>query len=417
MGLSRNGVAPLNVFLGDQPVSRVYLGDILVWEKGMPVPVYLPAARAVATVVAPSLAAGQNLTVTPAVATGALPVPGLVVAVTVPAAVATATVPAPVASSSATVTVPPAVAAATVPPPTIAIFTEVRVPAAAAAAVVAAPMTGVGVTVPAAVAVAVAAAPTTAVRVQAAAATASAVVPAPVVLADRTIAAVPAVATATVPAPTIKIFPRDDFNRADAATLGSDWRVDINAQPRIATNRAEMKAMGFNDAEAGNWVSYQAGANSGRFAGDNYSVRAQLIAPTTTLATDNVMGVILAVADTFGSGVMCMFVGSTGNGCAIVTQSGSPPTSGIANGGQTGQTLRVTTGTGLAATDLIEFQRVGNVFTAYRNGTSFLTWTDTGAVVSSGATNRRWGFVVEGNNKFAGDYRSIAIDWIEARDL
>ncbi|WP_433712896.1 DUF7257 domain-containing protein [Nocardia sp. CA-084685] len=49
---------------------------------------------------------------------------------------------------------------------------------------------------------------------------------------------------------------------------------------------------------------------------------------------------------------------------------------------------------------------MGNVFTLYRNGASLLTWTDASNIVSSGATNRRWGVVVEGNSPiFNADYR------------
>ncbi|WP_280273361.1 hypothetical protein [Nocardia wallacei] len=210
---------------------------------------------------------------------------------------------------------------------------------------------------------------------------------------------------------------RDDLNRADSASLGGDWRTDRNASPKIATSRAQMKTMGNGDGRAGNWASYQGGSNSGRLQTDNYGVRAQLIAPVGNLATDNCTGLVLSVADTFGAATMCYLVVTTGTGCAIVTQSGLPPTSGVSTG-STGQTQRASTPTNIATTDQIEFRRVGNLFTAYRNGTSFLTWPDTGNVVPSGATNRRWGLIVEGNYPlFGAEYRSPAIDWIEGYDL
>ncbi|WP_280358602.1 DUF7257 domain-containing protein [Nocardia otitidiscaviarum] len=208
----------------------------------------------------------------------------------------------------------------------------------------------------------------------------------------------------------------DDFDRDDATTLGVNWRVDRNPEPKIATFRAQMKTMSNGDGRAGNWVSYQGGTNSGKFVTDNYGVKAQLIAPVGNLATDNLTCLVLAVADTFGAATMCYFAVSTATGCAILTQAGLPPASG-ATSGQTGQTIRQST-TNIAVGDLIEFRRVGNVFTAYRNGNEFLSWTDTGNIVASGPTNRRWGLVVEGNFPFLNaEYRSPAIDSIEAYDL
>ncbi|WP_378735436.1 hypothetical protein [Nocardia brasiliensis] len=221
----------------------------------------------------------------------------------------------------------------------------------------------------------------------------------------------------------------DSFNRADAATLGADWRVDRNASPKVATNRAQMKTMGNGDGRAGCWTSYQGGGGTqgGRFATDKYGVKLQFIAPVGNAATDNFTGAVLAVGDTFGSGTMCYFVASTGLGCAIYTQTGAPPTGGLSTG-QTGQTQRAVVATNAALTDTFDFRRERNagntadVFRLYRNGdysTPFLSWEDSGAVVSSGATNRRWGFFVEGNYPlFQSEFRSPAVDAIiEAYDL
>ncbi|RJO69989.1 hypothetical protein D5S18_29410 [Nocardia panacis] len=210
----------------------------------------------------------------------------------------------------------------------------------------------------------------------------------------------------------------DSFDRADDVSLGTDWRIDRNGAPRIATNRAQMKTMNRGDGRAGCWASYQGGgAAAGRFGSDNYAVKAQLIAPVGNSATDNFTAIVLAVADAFGAGVMCYLVVSTGSGCGIVTQSGLPPSSGVTTD-QTGQTVQASTVTNIAAGDLIEFRRVGKVFTAYRNGAALLTWTDINNIVGSGPTNRRWGFAVEGNYPlFMSEYRSPAVDSIQAYDL
>lgn len=205
----------------------------------------------------------------------------------------------------------------------------------------------------------------------------------------------------------------DDFNRANASTLGSNWRVDVNSQPQISSNHAQFKVPANGDGRAGNWVSYSAGLLSS----DNYGVKFQLASPSGNLATNNFTGGVLAVGDSFGSGTMCYGLVSTGSGCLIVTQSGTPITSGISSG-QTGQTSRATTGTNAAVTDLFEFRRAGNVFTLLQNGSSLLTWTDTGNTVSSGATYRRFGMIVEGNYPaFNAAYYSPAVDSITGYDL
>ncbi|WP_433658006.1 hypothetical protein ACQPW1_39625 [Nocardia sp. CA-128927] len=215
----------------------------------------------------------------------------------------------------------------------------------------------------------------------------------------------------------------DPFNRANAATLGPDWRLDRNTQFKIDTNRAQMKTMGNGDGRSGCWVSYQGGGTAaGRFGTDNYGVKTQLIAPVGNLATDNFTGIVLAVADTFGAGTMCYAIVSTGLGCAIYTQAGLPPTSGVSTG-QTGQQNRAVSENSILATDLIEFRRLpaaaGTVFTLYRNGAMFLSWPDTDNAVSSGPTNRRWGILTEGNYPlFQSEFRAPAVDAVvEAYDL
>ncbi|MFC9874893.1 DUF7257 domain-containing protein [Nocardia salmonicida] len=214
---------------------------------------------------------------------------------------------------------------------------------------------------------------------------------------------------------------RDDLNRADASTLGANWRVDRNASPRLVGNKAVMKAQAFGEGRAGCWTSYQGGANAGRLVTDSYRVTAQLIAPGGTVADNNFTGIVCAVADTFGAAMMLYFIVSTATGCALYTQSGLPPASGISTL-QTGQTQRAVTSTNIALTDQIELRRTivtgQSVFTGYRNGVAMsgLSWTDTSNLVASGSTNRKWGFFVEGNTPFS-EYRSPGIDWIEAADL
>ncbi|WP_280442215.1 hypothetical protein [Nocardia brasiliensis] len=257
----------------------------------------------------------------------------------------------------------------------------------------------------------------------AAAATGSGIASASLAVAAKCVAAATGGGTASV-STSVGYRYTEHFNRADANSLGPDWRADRNGSPKIATNRAQMKTMNSGDGRSGCWVSYQGGGGTaaGRFSTDRYSVKAQLIAPVGNLATDNFTGIVLAVADTFGAGTMCYAIVSTGLGCAIYTQTGLPPTGGVCTG-QTGQANRAVSETNVLATDLIEFRRrpaaVGTIFTLYRNGAELLAWPDTENVVSSGPTNRRWGILTEGNYPlFQSEFRAPAIDAIvEARDL
>lgn len=204
----------------------------------------------------------------------------------------------------------------------------------------------------------------------------------------------------------------DNFNRANATTLGSSWRVDVNSQPQIVSNHAQFKTPNSGDGRAGNWVSYVTALNT-----DNYGVDIQLSSTSGSAATNNFTGAVLAIGDTFGSGMMCYGLVSTGSGCLIVTQSGAVNSPGISSG-QSGQTSRATTATNVVNTDAISFKRSGNVFTLYKNGSSILSWTDTGNVVSSGSAYRRFGFIVEGNSSnFVSSFYSPGVDQITGYDL
>jgi len=211
----------------------------------------------------------------------------------------------------------------------------------------------------------------------------------------------------------------DGADRSDSDTVGGPFRVDANSQPRVRSGRFEFKSMSGNPGRAGNWVSAP-GAET-----DNYEVEAQLASPSTAgTATDNYTAIQLTVPDTYGSGTMAVyFVVSTGSGCAIMSQSGTPPTSTGISTGQTGQTQRTTSPGNLGGPALIRLRRqmysaTQSLFTAFVNDIQVSQWDDSGGLVPSGAAHRRFGFIVEGNHPFLGsDYRSLAIDWISCRDL
>lgn len=214
----------------------------------------------------------------------------------------------------------------------------------------------------------------------------------------------------------------DDFNRVNATTLGANWRVDRGGW-QINTNHAQRTALASNTSRQGGWASYLGGANAGRMNTDKYGVTATFVGTSTAgAATDNCSGLVLAVGDTFGTGTMCYFVGfnSTGTGTTagmkIMTQVGAPPTGGIAVG-QTGQTQQNTNSAALTNGTVIEFRRDGNVFTVNRNGAFLFSWTDSGNIVSSGAANRKWGIINEGNFPlFQQMFYAPVIDTVTAAD-
>lgn len=213
----------------------------------------------------------------------------------------------------------------------------------------------------------------------------------------------------------------DEVNRANSDSAGGPWRSDVNGQARVRSNRLEFKTMPGSPGRAGTWMSADG------LLTDNYEVRAQL-APRSEqgLATDNFTCIMLAVPDVIGSAgsLITYFVGSTGNGSAIYTQTGTPNAAGISTGdGSSGRVRRTTPTANITETSLIALRRTmysatQSNFTCYLNGSLLATWTDSSGLVPTGPSNRRFGFIVEGNHPFANsEYRSPAIDWIEAYDL
>jgi hypothetical protein len=212
-------------------------------------------------------------------------------------------------------------------------------------------------------------------------------------------------------------YTADDANRADSDAIGGIWRVELNGSPRIRTNRFEFKTMSGSPGRAGCWVSADG------LETDNYEIRAQLTSPTGgSLATDNITALVMAYPDGTTPLAMAVFATSTGVGQGIFSQIGSVPSAGQATGG-TGSTSRYSSATNVPVTSLITFRRqmysaTQSIFTGTVNGVETARWDDSGGLISSGPGLRRWGFIVEGNHPlFGSDYRSPAIDWIEARDL
>lgn len=141
-------------------------------------------------------------------------------------------------------------------------------------------------------------------------------------------------------------------------------------------------------------------------ASNDVSVTVTAVAPTTPVAGEE-SGIMLRGGLGWKIDPHAELSFSTANGCTIKSVSG-----GVA-------TVRASTTTNIAHGDTIEFTAVGNVYRAYRNGstTPFLTWTDTGNIVNPG---RKFGFYVaaiRSGGTFGTTYYTPAIDAIEARDI
>ncbi|MFI7527494.1 hypothetical protein [Nocardia salmonicida] len=396
MAISRSGFSPLGVYLGDFPLSRVYLGDLLLWEPGLPVMVYPPSISATAIVPAHSITAGQNLTVAPAVATATVPAPSVAIAVQVPPAVAVATVPAPQIRRGATISALPATAVAVVPAPEFEVITLIDAVPAIAGAVVPAPTLVTGVTPPPATATAVVPVPELRLLIDAVPAIATATVPAPSVAAGATITAAPAVATATVPAPVARVLVQlaDTFNRADGA-LGASWTGAITA-PTIVTNRAQA------GTPATNVTTLYGARHVTDLSSNDQEITFVPIASTTGSALGLGGGGFLRCAAS-GDRVE---VAVTNTQCIISTRIGGTGTSR--------QTVSISTPTSVRMT------AIGNVYSVYINGsgTAAATWTDTGGLIAIGSGTRGVGIVTVGStNAINQTTRGYAIDSWTAQDL
>ncbi len=396
MAISRSGVSPLGIYYRDNPIHRVYLGDILLWEPGLPVMVYPPSISAAAVVPAHSITAGQNITVVPAVATATVPAPSLAIVVDLPPAVAVATVPAPQIRRGATVSAVPAVAAAVVPAPTVEVITLIDAVPAIAGAVFPVPTIITTVAPPPAIATASVPAPELRVEIETVAAAATAVVPAPDIASGATIAAVPAAATAVVPPPTVRTLIQlaDTFNRADGA-IGSDWTGAVTA-PVIATNRAQAATPPTST------TTVYGAKHITALTSDSQEVTFVPVAPTT--------GSSLGL----GGGAFLRCAASGDRVEVAVTNTQAVISTRIGGTGTSRATVSISTPTAVRMT------AIGNVYSVYINGsgTPAASWTDSGGLIAIGSGTRGVGIVCVGStNAINQTTRGYAIDSWTAQDI
>jgi hypothetical protein len=217
---------------------------------------------------------------------------------------------------------------------------------------------------------------------------------------------------------------REDWNRADSTSLGSDWRLDFNTM-KIATNRVQFKTPANGDGRAGAWATYvkSTAYNGGRLLTDNWAVESQLIAPVGNAATDNMTSIGVGQVDSGTFTLIYFGITTSTFGSGILTRTASSiPSPGTTDASPS--VLRTSTTTAVSPTATLRLERrmysaTQSVFTAFVNGSSFLSWDDSGAAVPAGdRLRRRWFIVQEGNYPvFQSPFYSPAQDWVRTYDL
>ncbi|WP_051193881.1 hypothetical protein [Nocardia jiangxiensis] len=208
----------------------------------------------------------------------------------------------------------------------------------------------------------------------------------------------------------------DDFGRANSTSLGANWRIDSGSNsPQIISNTAEARTDSGGAGENGQWATYV----GGEMLCDDVTIEAVVVAPSIPEATDNVTCVYFPAPTTYSSSSkIVVFGASTGSGSGMMTQVNAPVSPYSAEGTLSGQTVVAQSSTSVAHGQTISLTRRGNVFTGKINGVTVCTWTDTGSTVPTGAGNRHFGFITEGNYPvFQNDFHSPAIDTITAINL
>ncbi|WP_425334528.1 DUF7257 domain-containing protein [Prescottella agglutinans] len=185
----------------------------------------------------------------------------------------------------------------------------------------------------------------------------------------------------------------DNFDRL-SAPIGTNW-ITSSLSPFIYSGAAQCPATSTSTSV---WALTTIDLGS-----DDQSVTALIVAPTTPPASEE-SGLALRSGSAWATGTHAELAFSTGKGCSIKS---------VVNGAAT---VRASTTTNISYGDTLEFRAVGNVYTAYRNGSSFLTWTDSGNIVAVGPSRRRFGFYAAGI-KTDKVYFTPAIDWIAGQDL
>ncbi|WP_280305667.1 DUF7257 domain-containing protein [Nocardia neocaledoniensis] len=200
----------------------------------------------------------------------------------------------------------------------------------------------------------------------------------------------------------------DDYNRTNGA-IGANYSTDTGQPCVISGNKLQITPQGGGSGAATYVNTWRGGGNDGKMYTDNHEVRVQLTPSAYALATNN--PVILYLAGDNGTN-------ATGINVAASLYSGGSTACTIATGSGATGTTRASTATQVATNALVQFRRRGNVFTILVNGATHLTWTDTGGIVPTGASQRRVRVGLSGNFPlFQQQFQCASIDAFHAYDI
>lgn len=172
-----------------------------------------------------------------------------------------------------------------------------------------------------------------------------------------------------VPSGVSKALYADDFNRANGS-LGANWTNGNGSPPQITSNAAAMS--GTTD---GLYPSkYNSSVNT-----NSYFVQATCVSPSSVSS-----GILIRLPASGWSIYVILFCGNA---------SSAIGTAASASGGS--YTNRTTGGPAYANGDVLRIECVGNVYTAKKNGTSTISWTDSGLLVPIAASNRTGGVIMQ----------------------
>lgn len=375
-----HGVEPIGVYIDDERVLRIYLGDELVYDDTGATVVNLRPAYAVGSAPAPTVGRGARIALPAAEAVGSAPTPELRhgARLDIGPAVSESAAPAPVAAAGATVALDPAVSHSTAPAISVG---ETVVDLGPAVATVAAPLIEVsaGATV----------------ALDAARSTSTA--PAPAVRAGATVSLGPARSAGTAPVGEVLLAVEysDNFDRANGA-LGANWATMGTWPPPVINGN---KAQGGTTAPTSQGRAYAARYASA-LRGDTQEVEFIVVNPTGTAAL-NIGGGAFVRANSTGDRVDLIV---TNNSVHLMTRIGS-------------NTVDQAAATGLptiAAGTAFKLRCVGNVYTGYRAGVQVVQWTDSSGLIAIGSGTRHAGVLcVEQKNQLGSPSWGWAIDnWV-----
>ncbi|MGW4119903.1 DUF7257 domain-containing protein [Nocardia sp. NPDC004711] len=198
----------------------------------------------------------------------------------------------------------------------------------------------------------------------------------------------------------------DDFNRADASSLGANWTPLGNSGTglAIATNRAQAPNAPTNQTVI--WAN----RHNTQPTTDNVDVSAVPIAPTTNPDVANLYAGVMLRCNS--AGTLWVEALLTSTKLWIITRAGAGGTANFqGSAGSTGATISSPTSW--------RFTAVGNLYSAYINGgsTAVATWTDSGGVVPINSTTRYFGIVGSSKDTIGSPTRGYGIDSWTGKDF